>query len=397
MDWKKTVLICCLILVGGGLITTLIFLTEPTAKRTGATKETAMLVDVISVKRGTFNPNIQAMGTVEPSQDITLSPRISGQVLWRSPEFTPGGFVEKGDTLLQIDPADYKSALEQRKSELRQAKADMNIEMGRQEVALEEYKMIGDTLSAGNRALVLREPQLESARSRVESAQAAVEQARLNLERTTIEAPFNAHILTRNVNVGSQVAPGENLGRLVGLETYWVEATVPLSHIRWLRFPDKNQRHGSEVRIQNRTAWAPDEYRTGHLYRNIGALEEQTRMARVLITVQDPLAYHTENSNLPPLTIGAFVETNIKAQQLTDVVRLNRDYIRKDETIWVMKDQALDIRDVNIKFRDQTYAYITSGLNHGEQVVTTNLSTITEGAPLRLGSNAPSDTAEADN
>ncbi|NIR48297.1 efflux transporter periplasmic adaptor subunit, partial [candidate division KSB1 bacterium] len=53
MDWKKTLLICGIILIAGAALTTLIFFTEPTATRVGATKETAMLVDVTDIERGT--------------------------------------------------------------------------------------------------------------------------------------------------------------------------------------------------------------------------------------------------------------------------------------------------------------------------------------------------------
>ncbi len=384
MSWKKTLVISVLILAAGAAVTGIIFSTEPTAKKTGATKETAMLVDVTTVQRGDFRPTIQVMGTVRPSQDITLSPRVGGQIIDRSPSFTPGGYVDKGDTLLQIDPADYRNLLEQRESELRQAKADLNIEQGRQQVARQEYKLIGDTLPAPNEALVLRKPQLESARSKVESARAAVEQARLQLQRTTIEAPFDAHILSRNANIGSQVAPGDDLGRLVGLEHYWVEATVPLSHLPWLSFPDQSNERGSEVRIRNRTAWEEGKYRTGYLYKLVGTLEDETRMAKVLISVPDPHAYHADNSDKPILMIGAFVEAHLQADKLNNVVRLNRDYIRQDETVWVMKEGKLQVREVDTAFRDARYAYIRTGLKDNEQVVTTNLATVTDGAPLRL-------------
>lgn len=384
MNWKKTLLICFIILLMGGAATTLIFSTEPTATRAGATQETAMLVDVIEVQRGTFHPAVEAMGTIEPSQDIILSPRVGGEIVERSQAFTPGGYVQKGEILLQIDPADYKNTLQQRQSELHQAMADLKIEMGLQEAAQKEYHLYGDTLSEENEALILREPQLDAVQSRVESARAAVGQAELDLQRTTIKAPFNAHILTRNVNIGSQVAPGDDLGRLVGLDTFWVEATVPLSKLRRLTFPGAGEAQGSEVRIRNRTAWEEGEYRQGHLYRLVGALENQTRMARVMISVPDPYAYRTDNPDAPALMIGSFVEVNIRGEELTDIIRLNRDYIRKDETVWVMEDGRLRIRDVDIVFRDARFAYITRGLDEQDQVVTTNLTTVVDGARLRL-------------
>jgi RND family efflux transporter MFP subunit len=384
MNWKKTFFISGGILAIAVGVTALIFSTEPTAEQAGATRATPMLVDVIEVERDDYRPTIEAMGTVRPSQEVNLSPRVSGEVETLSDAFTPGGYVEKGEQLLQIDSSDYRNTLEQRKSELRQARADLNIEMGLQDVARQDYRLFADTLSEENKALFLRRPQLESVRSSVESAQAAVDQAQLNLDRTKIKAPFNAHILTRNINVGSQVSTGEILGRLVGLDSYWVEATVPVSKLRWITIPEGNEQNGAEVRVRNRTAWPLGTYRQGRLFRLIGTLEDQTRMARVLVTVPDPQAYKTDDPNVPRLILGSFVEVHIKADALEDIIRLNRNYVRDDDTVWVMQDGELNIRDVKIIFRDARYAYIESGLSEGDQIVTTNLSTVSKGAPLRL-------------
>jgi len=396
MNWKQTLLACFLILILGGAVTTLIFSTEPTATSTGATQQTAMLVDVKTIQAGTFTPTIKAMGTVEPAQDIMLSPRVNGDVMQISQKFTPGGYVEKGDTLLQINPEDYKNTLQQRKSELQQAQSDLDLEMGRQEAAQKEYSMYDDTvtLSSANKARVLRQPQLKAAKAQVQSARASVEQAKLDLKRTTITAPFNAHILNRNVNTGSQVGAGDNRGRLVGFNEYWIEATVPLSKLRWLTIPDDGKR-GSEVVVRNRTAWNDDEYRTGYVHKLIGSLEGQTRMSRVLISVPDPHAYHDDSADKPRLMIGSYVEASIKGNELSDVIRLNRDYLRGNQKVWVMEGGKLDIRIVDIVLQDATYAYISDGLNPDDQIVTTNLSSPTQGAPLRLEeSETPTRTSE---
>jgi len=396
MNWKKTLLISVFILLSGGAITALIFSTEPEASRAGATQQTAMLVDVIEINRGNYTPNIEAMGTVMASQDIILSPRVSGQILDRSDEFTPGGYVREGDTLLQIDPADYKNTLQQQRSALQQAMAELNLEMGRQEAAEKEYQLYGDTLSEQNKARVLRQHHLESVRASVTAARAAVDRAEMDLKRTTITAPFDAHIISRNVNIGSQVAPGDNLGRLVGLETYWVEATVPLSKLRWLNIQTNGESEGSEVRIRNRTAWDEDEYRSGNLFKMVGSIEEQTRMARVLIEIPDPMAYRDENAGAPSLIIGSYVEANIKGSELSDVIRLNRDYVRSNDTVWIMEDGKLRIKDLDVVMRDAQYAYVSEGLNEDDKVVTTNLSTVTDGAPLRLEGASSENSATPD-
>jgi RND family efflux transporter MFP subunit len=382
MGWKKTLIISVSILIGSGAILGLIFSTEPEAERSGIAKESAMLVQVEVVEKGTFKPSITATGTIQPSQEVMLGARVEGEVIYRSSNFVPGSFVEKGEILLQIDSTDYVNELMQARSQLQQARSALQREMGLQEAAKREYALLDDTLSEANRALVLRQPQLLATRAQVESAQATVNQAKLNLERTTIRAPFNAYILDQYVNTGSLVSPGENLGQLAGVDTYWVEAGVPLNKLRWLNFEENGD--GAPVQVRSRTAWEEDEYRNGSLFKMLGSLEDQTRMARVLVAVEDPMAIEPGNEELPRLIIGSFAETKIQGKALDEVVKVKRDYIRSNESIWVMEGDSLNIRDIEIQFQDSEYAYVSAGLDNGDQVVTTNLANVTQGATLRL-------------
>lgn len=381
MNKKKILIICVGILAVAAVVTYIIFSSEPTAKSESATKEMAMLVEVKTVEEGEFTPTFVATGTVEPVEDIVLSPLVGGQVLRRAEAFVPGGFVKRGTVLLQIDPADYRYALELKKAELRQAETELEMEMGRQEVAQQDLELIGgDSLSGQEKSLVLRKPQLNAVKARIQSARAAVDQAQVNLNRTTITAPFDAHILSQNVTAGSQVAPGDNVGRLVGSDSYWIELTVPVSTLRWLKFPKKAGEKGSMVKIKNNSAWPEGEFREGYLAKHVGALDNETRLARVLIRVPDPLAYSSEG---PELMIGAFVEVRLKGQPIKDVTRLERDYVRTNNTVWVKEKGELMIREVDILLQDADHAYITQGLKEGDTVVTTNLSTVTNGIPLR--------------
>ena len=383
MSTKKILIICFGILLLAVIVTYFIFSTEPTASSEGATKKTAMLIDVVKAEQGDFKPVIEATGTVQPVEDVMLSPQVSGQVIRRSPEFIPGGFVKKGAVLLQIDPSDFRNTLELRKSDLLQAKTDLNMEMGRQEVAEQDLELAGvDSLSANQRFLVLRQPQLDAIKARVKAAEAAVAQAELELSRTTIRAPFDAHILSQNVTVGSQVTPGDQLGRLVGSEQYWVNLTVPVDKLQWLSFPKSGEEKGSTVQIRN-SGWPKDIYRTGYLDKQVGALDDQTRLARVLVRVNDPLAREDTTNIQRELIIGGFVEAEVQAREIENVVRLNRDYLRTNQTVWVNEEGELSIREVEIILTDAKYAYISQGLEQGENIITTNLSVVSEGARLR--------------
>ena len=373
-------LIAALVAVTAGAVV-LIFRTEPTPERGGATKQTAMLVEVTRAEGGTFRPRFRATGTVRPAREVILRPRVEGRVVERAPSLDPGATVTAGETLVRLDPADYENTLAERESALRQARAELALERGRQTVAEAEVDLFEGTLGGDSRALALREPQLRAARARVAAAEAAVAQARLELERTTVTAPFDAHVLSRDVAVGSRVAAGDRLARLVGVARYWVEATVPVERLRWLRFPQDGERPGARARIRDRSAWPADVHRTGRLERVIGRLEDDTRLARVLITVPDPLA---RKADKPRLLVNGYVHVRIRGRPLADVVRLDRDLLRQEETVWVMADGELAIHEVTIATRDAEHVYIRDGLDAGERVVTSDLATIRDGAPLRL-------------
>jgi hypothetical protein len=53
-----------------------------------------------------------------------------------------------------------------------------------------------------------------------------------------------------------------------------------------------------------------------------------------------------------------------------------------------MKNGKLRIRDLQILFRDSQYAYIEEGISEDDSIVTTNLTTVVDGAALRLESDS---------
>ena len=208
----------------------------------------------------------------------------------------------------------------------------------------------------------------------------------MNLQRTTIYAPFDAQVLSQSVNVGSQVGPGNDIGQLVGLEEYWVIAAVPIRSLRWVKFPsgepsaEGDHLVGSKVTLRNPEAWGPDAMREGWVSKLIGSLDQQTRLARVVISVADPLG---RESDAQPLILDSLLQTEIEGKPIERVIRLQRNYIRDEDSVWVMKDDKLEIRKVVIDFRDSEFAYVSSGLEDGEEVVISTLATPAEGIGLK--------------
>lgn len=386
------IVLSVIILVGSAAAVWFIYSTEPTAQKIKTKRKSSALVETVTAERATFSPQLGVLGTVKPVQDIVISPQVRGQVIELSKSFVPGGMVHKGDMLLCIDPADFQNTVSVRQSELEQVQANWEMEVGRRKLATQELELLGDSIKGINRALVLRDPQSASLKSQLNAAKAGVERAKLDLKRTELVAPFDAQVLRRSVNVGSQVGQGDDLGQLVGVDQYWVIATIPVRNLRWVKFPTEDQ-PGSTVTLRNPDAWGPEVQRQGRVARMIGALDQQTRLARVVVTVDDPLG---QKSDLPPLILDTLIDAKIEGVAIDDVVRLEREFVHDRGTVWVMKDNQLEIRETEIVFRDAQYAYIREGLENGDHVVTTTLATVANGVKLRReGEEIPEANSEA--
>ena len=195
--------------------------------------------------------------------------------------------------------------------------------------------------------------------------------------------------MDRMADVGALVSQGDPLARLVGVDTYWIEATLPLDRLPWLSFAGAPESGGSPVELRNRGAWPGGQSRQGRLLRLVGELEGDTRMARVLGAVGEPLARASKNAGAPALLVGSFVQCRIPARDIEDVVRVRKEPQRKDDSVWLMRDEALVVVAVDVVFKDAEYAYLRGDINATDRLVVTSLSTVRDGVPLRTATASP--------
>ena len=373
-------------ILGGGVYAAYWFnATEGTVEASPQqTEEASRLVETVLAERGDPRVRVRAMGTVMAAREAVIRPRVEGMIVEQSGSFVPGGFFEEGAFMVQLDRSDYEQAIVQRESDVASAEAALRIEEGDQAVAREELDLLEIDIPEINRDLILRIPQVKRAEASVQSAKAALRAAELDLERTRITAPFDGHVVTRSSGVGNNVSAGEQLATFVGSDRYWIELAVPVSSLRWIEIPPEPSGTGSPARVVYRRGWGGGVSREGHVTQLVGRLEQQSRLARVIVSVDDPRALGESNSGKPELLLDAFVEVTIEGRRLPDGFVIDRDLIREDDTVWIMGgDDRLDIRDVSIAFRGKEHAYVTDGLQDGERVVTTNLQMPVAGMLLR--------------
>jgi RND family efflux transporter MFP subunit len=349
-------------------------------KRKPAVK-TVPVVDVIKVNSDRFIAQIRAMGTVRPDREVVIKSQVAGTVIQVAPEFVQGGLIPEGQTMVRIDPADYELAVNKAQNALARAQADFEIEKGQQQIAREELKLMAEMSPNEIRetGLVLRKPQLEKARAVVASAESDLEAARLDLERTRISAPFHALVLSKAVDAGAMTAAQGTLATLVDVTCYQVEVQVPLDRLDRIRV---HETQGSPARI--RSLYAGREWE-GRVVRTTGAVTEQSRMAGVIIRVDDPLGLGPARGR-PAMLLDDHVEAVIEGQAFDNVFSLPRNLIQEDSSLWIYNDGRLEIRKVAPVWIENDRVFIQSGLSPGDLVISSDLSAPVPGMALTLAS-----------
>ena len=358
--------------------------TSPSAGRKKPPRQ-AKLVQVIPVQKDSCTTTVKGNGLVIPAQQVTLHPQVIGQIVEVSPNVVHGGFVQAGQKLMTIDHRDYEIQVRQRQSEVAKAVKDLKVEQGNQAVAKQEYEILGEVITDEDRELVLREPQLLSAQAAQESAQAALEKAKLDLARCDIVVPFNAVIQQKHTDLGASVSINSQLVTLIGTDEAWIEAKVFSDQLKWLDIPKGNGDLGANVTIRNTGVWGEDRFRTGRVLCLLGELETQGRLARLLVTVDDPFCLKPQNLNLPQLLMGSYISAEVEGRTLSDVFPIKRSHLRDNDTVWIMDDGGqLEIRQVHIVFRGPDRVYVTEGLTENEKLVVTDIAAPVAGMPLRV-------------
>jgi multidrug efflux pump subunit AcrA (membrane-fusion protein) len=425
-------ILVALAVLGGAIFISYRWLTTRPRSRRRPPPRISTLVEVQSAQRTAFQVEVTGMGTVVPARRVTLAARVAGHVTAIDPELAPGGRLRKGAAAVTLDREDFELAVTERRNDLArrkaewiswehqliqrkaavvQAESNLDLEMARQAVARKEAELLGEKLTPAEKDLVLRKPQLDAARASLASAKAALaaaeasmkiaaqsrdlakvalRKAELNLARTTVPAPFNAVVLSRNVDQGAQVSAGSPMATLVGTDAFWVEVAVPLGELRWISLPRGPEQRGPAVRLYHEAAWGAGVHRTGYVKRLAAGLEPRGRMARLVVEVADPLCLLPENAGKPVLMLDAYVRAAVQGSRLENVVRLPRLALRDGDKVWVMgREEKLEIRRVSIVWRGRDAVCVEGGLAEGERLVTSDIGAPVAGMPLRLEGAKP--------
>jgi RND family efflux transporter MFP subunit len=363
----------------------------PKATRTAAEAQ-VLLVEIVTAHPTDVAARIASSGVVEPGARVTIVPEVTGRVTRLADDLVPGGRVRKGDLLLKIDPREYELAIKQQSGQLKGAELGLEQELGRQHVAQREWEILGKDQQGAHKSLVLREPHLAAAKEQVQTVQSAIDRAQLNLSRTTIKAPFNASVVSEEVELGQVVSPGRSVATLIGADQFWVRASLPIELLDLIDIPGVAQdgpapSEGSAARVSQELAGSKRLSREGRILRLESQMDTQTRTAVVVIGVDPPL--DPPGGGLPLLP-GAFVRVEIEGKTRSGVTVLPARAIHGGNQVWVANaENRLERRNVAIGFSTADEAHVIKGVEDGARVVVSPLALPIEGMEVRVSDAAP--------
>lgn len=414
-------IVICALIVGIGWVgmNRLAGLRKPPAE--AAVDERALKVEVTKVQLADYPVTITGFGETQALTVVTVAPEVSGRVVHTHPALRVGGSIPSGAVLFRISPADYQARLAEAEANVAQwrhtvdrLKKQFEIDVQRlktlkrsAELAKTEFERVQrlfasdrvgtrsgvdqaeraynsalDQADQMDQAVSLYPLQIREAESSLASAVARRALAETNLDRCTVNAPFNARVKAVAIETGQFVSPGQSVLSLA--DDSVLEIQVPLSSADardWLLFDPP-------VRARPTTAWFNGlrpvecqirwtEDKTGPAW--VGTLDrvvefdQQTRTLTVAVRVTAASATDRRVREMP-LVEGMFCVVDIPGRTLHDVVRLPRQAVSFENRVHLVNaHNRLETVSVAVARVDGESVYVSRGLNPGDSVITTRL------------------------
>ena len=333
-----------------------------------------VFVEILTPKD--FQVQISSNGTTTPLTQTVLTAEVGGEVIYRSKKFAEGASVIEGEILAKIDDTDlqlqYKNALLQ----LANAEVQYSLQLAEAEVAKEAWDKIGDGVASD---LTLKKPQLKQAQALLEVAKAQVSSAAKKLNKTEIIAPYAGRIQNVNIDLGTTIIPGQPVGAMYTSSEIEITLAVKDNDLQFLSIPmDGRKLNPSEqasVVIESFYKGKTQSWE-GKLERVDGVIDPITRMINLIAVFKNDFI-ETDKPNLP---IGLFVEAKIDGITLKNIFEIPINSISENNEVYIVnKDNQLELRKLTILKKYSEFVIIKDGLKAGERIVTSKLSTASNG------------------
>src|SRR6266853_1353114 len=148
---------------------------------------------------------------------VTMAPEVAGRIV-KLP-VTDNQFVHKGDVLFEIEPADYRIALESAQAQAERDGAALDYARANEDrqarlakegwASTEVYQQTTSTLHQSEGVVALDK--------------AAIAKAQLDLSRNVIRSPVNGYVTNLLAQLGDYASVGQKMISVVDTDSFWVD------------------------------------------------------------------------------------------------------------------------------------------------------------------------------
>jgi multidrug efflux system membrane fusion protein len=328
-------------------------------------------VHVTMVEKKEFRVFLNGLGTVQPTNMVTVRSRVDGQI--EKVGFEEGQIVREGDLLVRIDPAPFQAALNQATAKLAQDEASLT--NARQD--LERTTVLAKQGNATQQLLDQRTANVATLGAQIEADRAAIDSAKVQLAYTTIRSPLTGRAGFRLVDPGNIVHANDQNGMLTitQLQPISVIFTAPEDQLPAIN--DELQSGPLKV-----SAYSSDGKRLLAEGR-LKLLDNQVDPASG--TIRMKASFDNSDNALWP---GLSVTTRLLVKTLRDVVVVPDAAVQRGPNglyaYVVTPTNTAELRHLKIDRVEDGNALVADGLSAGDRLVTSGHYRVQPNARLQI-------------
>ena len=336
-------------------------------------KEVPSSFETMTVKKSDIEVPYKFSARMKGQNDVTITPQVSGQLMKIA--VSEGQQVKKGQVLFVIDSRNAQLELEAAQANLQAALAQENSA----KLEYESNKNLFEKKIVSSYMLNNSENSYKQAQASVSQARAAVNRAKVNLGFCTITASVPGIIGEIPVRTGDQVSPMTQLTMLSGNTTMYAEFSVTEAIVEAMV---KEGMKANEVEkyianlppatfvMKNGTEYP----HKGRVISLTGVVNSETGSLTSKVSFPNPDGHLY--SGIQGTIVMPFAEKSVIVVPQYAVVRLQD----KAQVYKVKADSTATAIEVTTEDTGNGKDFIvTSGLNEGDQIVTTGANNVTEG------------------
>ena len=338
--------------------------TKPVAEKNKA-KKSVVHVRADTVALRDYDVAYSCFAKVHAGATVRLSSEVSARIVAGPVALREGTSFRKGDRLYDDDArASLMAARSRYMSLLSQQLSDLAVDFPQE---ADKWSAFFNRLSVDEDLPPL--PAVNSAKEKVYlavrnviSEYYGVRQAEINLRKYAVYAPFDGVFSTVSKEVGAIASVGGEIATITQTDRLELEAGVEPDYVRYFSC-------GSAVTVEDERGGF-----RGTVARIAPFVDENTQRVKVYIRVETP------GRNL---ISGQLYRVRIAAARLREVVRLPREALFADDTVYACVDGRLRARPAEVVYVDEDYAYLR-GLEPGTLVVAESLVNPSDGMEIGL-------------